>query len=250
MQVDLDLSYTLQLSEANVLFTFEKNEDIIELLLYCDAVTRTGIPLGTLTMPYVPFGRQDRVRQGQAFSLAVFATLINALGFRQVVINDPHSDVTPALIHNCRVIEQWEPISELIHTNVRAPFWLVSPDAGALKKTHKLAQMMLTVFPMQHILAPCLGVVEASKQRNMMNGDITGTVVHIDACDPQATYCIVDDICDGGRTFIELARALRVKGAKTIHLYVTHGFFTKGTQVFAGIIDRVYAVHDHSARFV
>jgi ribose-phosphate pyrophosphokinase len=54
---------------------------------------------------------------------------------------------------------------------------------------------------------------------------------------------MVDDICDGGRTFIELAKELRGMGAEKVHLYVTHGFFTKGLSVFDGIIDVVDAVH-------
>jgi ribose-phosphate pyrophosphokinase len=63
------------------------------------------------------------------------------------------------------------------------------------------------------------------------------------------TYVIADDICDGGRTFIELAKELRGMGAQIVHLYVTHGFFTKGRDVFAGIIDNAYAVNDQSFRW-
>ena len=33
------------------------------------------------------------------------------------------------------------------------------------------------------------------------------------------------DICDGGRTFIELAKVLKDNGAKRVTLYVTHGIF-------------------------
>jgi ribose-phosphate pyrophosphokinase len=48
---------------------------------------------------------------------------------------------------------------------------------------------------------------------------------------------IVDDICDGGRTFIEAAKLLYIEGVNNVYLYVTHGLFTKGIQILydAGI---------------
>ena len=47
----------------------------------------------------------------------------------------------------------------------------------------------------------------------------------------------MDDICDGGATFTLLGYALQAMGVTEIHLYVSHGLFTKGTQVLreAGI---------------
>ena len=60
-----------------------------------------------LIMPYVPYARQDRAMvKGDAFSLKVFANLLNSLKFDCVEITDPHSDVTPALIDNVNVVEQ------------------------------------------------------------------------------------------------------------------------------------------------
>lgn len=44
-----------------------------------------------------------------------------------------------------------------------------------------------------------------------------------------ATYLVLDDICDGGATFLELVKD-QIPGSMKIkfHLYVTHGLFTKG----------------------
>lgn len=39
---------------------------------------------------------------------------------------------------------------------------------------------------------------------------------------------IVDDICDGGGTFIGLAEELKRKNAGKIYLAVSHGIFSKG----------------------
>ena len=53
-----------------------------------------------------------------------------------------------------------------------------------------------------------------------------------------ANLMIVDDICDGGRTFIELAKVLRERNAGKIELFITHGIFSKGVDVFDGYVDQ------------
>jgi len=246
MQVTVDPEY---MGPVDIEFIFEKNADIIELLMFCDAVQRAGCKLGELVMRYVPFSRQDRCNnKGEAFSLKVFCDLINGLNFRVVYISDPHSDVTPALLKNCVTISQCDLLAQLINRHVHAPFYLVAPDAGALKKTHTLAKELYS--PM------FLGIIETSKLRNTQTGEITGTVVHTPMLPTYTavagvvtTYVMVDDIIDGGRTFIELAKELRKKGAQQVYLFATHGFFTKGKEVFDGYIDLVRVANDYSERF-
>ena len=207
---------------------FEKNEDIIELLLVCDALKRLGKPLQELVIPYVPFGRQDRVAvPGECFSLKVFANLVNQCQVPRVVVTDPHSEVTTALLDNCQVIKQGEVFAPLLAD--KKEFYLVSPDAGAMKKIHDLAARC----------PGCIDIVECSKLRNIRTGALSGVRVHADDLGGKDCY-IVDDICDGGRTFIEVAKILRQKNSGKITLLVTHGFFTKGLQVFDGLIDAVY----------
>ena len=212
----------------NITMEWEKNEDVIELLQVCDALNRLEMRPDTLTLPYVPYSRQDRVAVwGDSLSIAVFAKLINSIGFRTVTIYDPHSDVTPALITNCRVIPQRTMVQR--HLQGKRNFYLVSPDTGAVKKIYSLDATVDAV-----------GVVEFNKQRD----PTTGEIISVTAPPPMAlksdTFYIVDDICDGGRTFVEIAKVLRKWGAMKIGLIVTHGFFTKGLQVFDGLIDEVY----------
>lgn len=213
-------------SPVNIEFQYEKNEEIIELLLLCDALKRNNLFLSQLVLPYVPYGRQDRVnRPGEALSIKVFTELLNLCDAEEVLISDPHSDVTPALINNCRIQSQEEIFAKLF-TNLN--IYLISPDGGALKKIYKLAGVV-----------PCKGVIECSKKRNTSNGEITG--VHVPLEDFSGHDCyIVDDICDGGRTFVELAKELKKRNCGKIVLMVTHGFFTKGLEVFDNLIDEIY----------
>ena len=75
----------------------------------------------------------------------------------------------------------------------------------------------------------------------MVTGNITHTSVEkIKVNKPR--FIILDDICDGGRTFIELAKELRkVYGECYIALVVTHGIFSKGLDVILEHLDDVYA---------
>lgn len=212
--------------KVDILWEFESNEEIVEFLLLVDAIKRMGAVLQTIYLPYVPFSRQDRVNEkGEAFSLKVFADLLNSCNAQNVQVQDPHSEVSSALINNIRVIPQ-EEIFKFYLRNF-TDYYLISSDAGSLKKIYKVAA-----------LTDPVGVIECSKHRDLKTGKITNTVVHAE--DLQGRTCImVDDIADGGATYIHLAKELKKKNAGKIILMVTHGFFTRGLEVFEDI-DEIY----------
>ncbi len=209
--------------------------EIVELLMITDAVKRIfpGNRLN-LQMPYVPYARQDRVSvPGEALSIKVMADLINSQNYANVEIWDPHSDVTTALINNLTVVEQHELVSAIPDIDWSNTI-LVAPDAGAAKKIYKLAAVTGSE------------VITASKVRNQVTGTITGTKMDIM---PSAfvgsnkRFMIVDDICDGGRTFIELAKVMKTYTDMPVDLYVTHGIFSKGMNVFNNLIDNIYCAN-------
>lgn len=203
-------------------------EEIIDLMLLVDAARNRGMHLANLSIPYIPFSRQDRIANpGEPLSIKVIANLINSFGAAHVKTVDPHSDVTSALIDNISITTQ-DQVFAHVFGGVTRPFWLISPDAGALKKINKLAA-----------LTKPLAVVECSKNRNTETGEIINTIVHAESLGAYDCY-IVDDICDGGRTFTEIAKVLREICEGQIHLLVSHGFFTQGLSVFDGLIDHIW----------
>jgi ribose-phosphate pyrophosphokinase len=209
--------------------------DIIELFLLDDAIQEQyGYKSRSLFMSYLPYARQDRVcDKGEALSIRVFANLINSLNFDWVRIVDAHSDVGPALIKNCENVPVEDILSkhladEILGKNADQYVYLVSPDAGADKKVLRVSQKLGGV-----------PIIKADKVRDVKTGNITHTAVHCD--DLVGNDCfIVDDVIDGGRTFIELAKKLKEKNAGKISLYATHGIFSKGLGVFDGLIDEIY----------
>jgi ribose-phosphate pyrophosphokinase len=54
------------------------------------------------------------------------------------------------------------------------------------------------------------------------------------------TVWIQDDICDGGRTFIELAKLLRERGAAKVILSVSHAIISHGEEELKKWIDKIY----------
>jgi hypothetical protein len=60
-------------------------------------------------------------------------------------------------------------------------------------------------------------------------------------------FVIIDDICDGGRTFIELAKAIldKVPDAK-IYLIVTHGLFTSGFDQLNEYFEKVFTTNSYA----
>lgn len=186
-------------------------EGIMTLLLLSNAVDKCRPISKKLILNYLPYARQDRVcYEGEAFSLEVMANLINSMEFNEVKLFDPHSDVAANLIDNCKVETIDFVINKVIEKSIDA---VVCPDRGAIQRTEEFSKN--TGLP----------VVHAVKLRDPKNGNIVATLVEEDV--NRKVLLIVDDICDGGRTFIELAKVLYKKGAREVHLQVTHGLFSK-----------------------
>jgi ribose-phosphate pyrophosphokinase len=209
------------------------SNDVMILLMANDAIRRMGVSRVSLFMPYVPYGRQDRVvRSGESFSMDVFARLINSCNFYKVVIADPHSDVTTNLLNNVKHVNL-----SLFYMNsadrLRNEFGvsgIIAPDAGATARADYASKVM-------HI-----PLVAHGQKKRHDDGSITIT---LSKSNIPKSVVIVDDICDGGKTFIELAKVLRQDyGVECVTLVVTHGIFSKGTSVILDEIDCIITYND------
>lgn len=205
--------------------------DLLAVLLAVDAI-RAGQPQLELDLllPYVPYARQDRrMVPGDPLSIRVLADLVNGCGFSQVYILDPHSDVTTAVIDRCRVLPVHGYVAMAIERSEATR--VIIPDAGAAKRVHGMLQALDGRFP-------DLVAVQAMKTRDVAQaGRITEMYLEAGERVAGRVCLIVDDICDGGRTFLELSKILRGNGAASVHLYVTHGIFTHGLEALLGCRD-------------
>ena len=208
------------------------SDALMALLLLTDAVRRQyRDPAIDLVCPYLPYARQDRVAfPGEALAAVVLCRMLNAQAYASVEVWDAHSDVSLALLERVRN----RPASDFAVPVIGRDDVVVAPDAGAAKRAGACAR--LAGVPLVH----------AEKTRSTETGAITGTVVHSGPVGAR-DFMIVDDICDGGRTFVELARVLRPLTSGRVKLYVTHGIFSAGFDVLRPGIDQVYVANPFPA---
>lgn len=210
----------------------------LELIICATAAVRNIKPNREIAL-YVPYfmgARSDRkfVEGGVNYLKQVICPIINSLNFVTVVVLDPHSDVLEACLNNYEKVDNHTLVKHSLakidnKNGARDRICLVSPDAGAYKKIFDVAKK----FGIENIIT-------ANKVRDMKTGKILRTEIPVLNQHDDIQYVIIDDICDGGRTFVELAKAIK-DGRPTakVHLIVTHGIFSAGfeelTQYFEGI---------------
>ena len=171
-------------------------------------------------MPYCAYSRQDRVcNEGESFSLKVFSKLLNSLDIDRIQTWDNHSDVSSALLDNCTNIPVNELLTSLPALSITYDFF-ISPDAGANKKVQACSKQFN--IPM----------LRADKIRDTATGRILDTIIYATPEQLNNSHVlIIDDLCDGGKTFTELANAIHsISPTCKVDLYITHGFFSKGIE--------------------
>ena len=202
--------------------------DLMAALFFVDALAERGNGPIRLVLPFVPGARQDRLNDGgdYLFTAKSVANEINARRFRSVTIVDPHSEVIAGLIDRCNVVHTFRCIGNARDIVARYAM-VISPDAGAEKRAGGVAKW--------------LGVplVHGWKRRDVETGAIAGFGLEMPAVGGRAL--VVDDICDGGATFLGLANVIEsfsnISGAD---LFVSHGIFSKGTEELSKRFERIY----------
>lgn len=217
----------------NAIFTVQgyDKDTLFALALAKEAVDKlipNSLTMKTVIFGFLPNARYDRhMFKGDAAALKVFANLVNAMEFDAVCALDTHSNVAENLFKCFYNLSQKEAAVHFA-SDPRIDF-LVAPDAGAAKKTEEAAKEVEKPY------------ITMAKVRNLKTGEITGMRILDDVDLTGKTVMILDDICDGGRTFIEAAKYLREAGAERVELYVTHGIFSKGVEnLLDNGIDHIY----------
>lgn len=225
-RVEKLVSVMVQGYEPDTLFIVANIKDALDELLREASLSHVQI---RLFLSFMPHARYDRhMVDGDGFALRVFCDMLNLMYFDKILIVDPHSDATTSLLRNASAVTQDEVMQSIINCFEVDCDVLVAPDAGAYKKIFKLAQKLKKP------------VVCLTKVRDLETGNIIGTAL-IDTLPDAARCLIVDDLCDGGRTFLGAAETLREHGATQVDLAVTHGIFSQGTlKLLTGGLDHIY----------
>lgn len=246
-QVHFQLSVPTVLYGLDVVIKSRSSwSDIQVILAACASLREAYVKNILLDIPYFLGARSDRkfTEGGCNYIKDVIAPIINDLDLSNVLVLDAHSDVVEACINNLDKednvdLVKWStldicgPIEEK-GPNSKYPFVLISPDAGALKKIYHVAEQ----------IGYDGEIIVASKHRDIKTGKILSTEVPITPQHYDKDFILIDDIIDGGRTFIEIAKKIRyeIPMAK-IYLIVTHGIFSAGYKELAQWFEKVYCTN-------
>lgn len=195
---------------------------LVQLLQVANALTQCFARKKVLVIPYLMAARYDRLMvPGDSIDIKVIADMINYCGFEKVVLFDPHSEVSALLIQNAFVINN----RIMVQQYQQEKAVLICPDAGAAKKVEQY-------FAWNNNL---VDIVYCNKKRDLSNGRLVLDVLHPELC-RNRNCVIIDDLCDGGATFLAIAEQV---AAAHLTLIVTHGVFSKGFTQLATKFDHI-----------
>jgi len=187
------------------------NDNLMEMLLCIDALKRSSAKNITAVIPYFGYARQDRkVVPRTSISAKLVSNLIAKAGADRVVTVDLHSGQIQGFFDI--------PVDNLFATPIFARhikkklknnnIICVAPDVGGTARARALGKLLNVDLAIVDKRRPAPGKSE------VMN--VIGNVKN-------KTCILVDDIIDSGGTIVNAASELKKRGAKDVHVYVTHG---------------------------
>ena len=194
------------------------NDNLMELLLCIDALKRSSAKNITAVIPYFGYARQDRkIVPRTSISAKLVSNLIEKAGADRVVTVDLHAGQIQGFFDI--------PVDNLFATPIFARhikkkiksknLICIAPDVGGTERARALGKLLNVGLAIIDKRRPKAG------QSQVMNiiGDVR-----------EKTCIIVDDIIDSGGTIVNAAAALKKRGAKDVHVYVTHGVLSGGAE--------------------
>jgi ribose-phosphate pyrophosphokinase len=168
-----------------------------------------------LHLPYIPHARMDRTKsKSEIFTLKYFAKTINDLNFNKVFVNDPHSDVSVALLDRVINVPITNILGKVIGEINDKNLIIYFPDAGAFKRYKD--------EPALKDFHKCYG----EKVRDWKTHRITGLNINMNGLNlsnpSEYSVLMIDDIISYGGTFYYSANKLKEEGFGKIYAYSTH----------------------------
>ncbi len=183
--------------------------NLLELLLFIDALKRASAERVTAVLPYYGYGRQDRKDKPRVpVSAKLVASLLERAGADRVMALDLHAAQIQGFFD--------VPVDHLFFRPVMIDYFkrldsanltVVSPDAGGVERARSVAK---------RLNAPLAIIDKRREEANVaevMNviGDVKGE-----------NCLIVDDIIDTAGTLVKGAEALLEHGAASVSACATH----------------------------
>ena len=187
------------------------NDNLMELLLFCDALRRASAGRITAVVPYYGYARQDRRPRSARvpISARVVADQMTVVGFDRILTVDLHADQIQGFF-SIPVDNIYG--SPILLDDIKAQNYdnliVVSPDVGGVVRARAIAKQLNDAD---------LAIID--KRRAKAN---SSEVMHIIGDVEGKTCVLVDDMVDTAGTLCHAAEALIKFGAKKVVAYATH----------------------------
>lgn len=205
--------------DTYILWLFESEAELVHVVQLARLLQVEYEIHPDLVAPYLPYGRQDKDISNEAsFALEVVKDILYNANICRIESFDPHSKTDMVFSDSYALETVGKFHSEILNHDV-----ICYPDKGARDRYGAYG----------------LPTVYCEKVRNQQTGEILGlNLVSGNVDIRNKRILIIDDICDGGMTFIKVAEVLKT-WTPHIDLAVSHGLFSKGKQVLhdAGIVN-------------
>lgn len=189
------------------------NENLMELLIFIDALKRASANKINVVIPYFGYARQDRKAKGrQPITAKLVANMLTQAGASRIMLVDIHSSQIQGFFDI--------PVDDLRSSHDFAEYFLsknldnlvvVSPDHGGMIRARHLTSYLPSELAV---------VVKKRNQPNVSEVDfILGNI-------KDKNCIVIDDMIDTGGTIVNAARALKEMGAKTVYIAATHPIFS------------------------
>ena len=199
---------------------YPTNDNLMELLVACDALRRASAGRITAVIPYYGYSRQDRRPRSARvpISAKVVANMITSVGCDRVLTIDLHADQIQGFFE---IPVDNSYASSVIQADIMkhdsSNITVVSPDVGGVLRARSVAKQI-----------PGADLVIIDKRRPAPNvSEVMNIIGEVEGRD----CIIVDDIVDTAGTLGAAAKVLKERGAKTVKAYCTHPIFS-GKAIF------------------
>lgn len=191
------------------------NDNLMELLLFIDAVKRASSGEINVIIPYYGYSRQDRKTQGrQAISAKLVAKLLEVSGANRIITFDIHSEQSQGFFEiPVDILRASGIIAKELKKLKISNAVIVTPDHGGLLRARRLAFNLGDSFPIAVVDKRRTGPNRAESM--FILGDVK-----------DKNIIIIDDIIDTGGTILSAIDRLKEAGAKDFYVVATHGVFS------------------------